>query len=146
VKDHPQRPIHGAVAKETLVAKTTILAGMLLTILGVIFYAFAFQMGATSRSVTALIPTFVGVPLILLGYGVLLKPDLRMHLMHVAVLLGLLGFLASFGRFAMVMARNPNLGPATIASLLMAIICGVFVVLCVRSFIAARRARQEGKN
>ena len=33
-----------------IVAKTTILAGMLLTVLGVFFYAFAFQMGATAAA------------------------------------------------------------------------------------------------
>ena len=128
-------------------AKTTILAGMLLTILGVVFYAFAFQMGAASRSVTALIPTFVGVPLILLGYGAVLKPTLRMHLMHAAVTIALLGFLASFGRLTMVMLRTPNFGPAVIANILMSAICLTYVVLCVRSFIAARKAReQSGQN
>ena len=122
-------------------AKATMLCGMLLTLLGVICYVFATQLGATDRSVTALIPTFLGVPLILLGYFSLIKPTLRMHLMHVAVTLGLLGFLASAGRFISVMVRKPNIGVGTVANLIMAIICGVFVAACVRSFVAARRAR-----
>jgi len=116
--------------------------GMLLTLLGVICYAFAFQLGAADRSVTALIPTFLGVPLILLGYFSLVKPNLRMHLMHAAVTLALLGFLASAGRFISVMIRKPNIGVGPAAQLIMAIICGVFVAACVRSFITARRNRE----
>jgi hypothetical protein len=125
------------------VAKATMLCGMLLTLLGVICYVFATQLGAPERSVTALIPTFLGIPLILLGYLSLIKPALRMHLMHGAVTLGLLGFLASAGRFISVMIRKPNIGVGTVANLIMAIICGVFVIACVRSFIAARREREK---
>ena len=124
--------------------KAAIIAGMLLTLLGLVTYFFAIPLGAEKASVTALIPTFVGVPLMLLGYFSVAKPNLRMHLMHVAVLLGLLGFLASAGRFISVMIKNPNfgIGPASLSA--MAIITGVFVVMCIRSFIAARRARESG--
>jgi hypothetical protein len=124
------------------VAKATMLTGMLLTLLGVICYAFAFQLGAAERSVTALIPTFLGVPLMLLGYFALIRPSLRMHLMHAAVTLALLGFLASAGRFVSVMLKRPNFGIGPAANLIMAILCGVFVAACVRSFIAARRNRE----
>ncbi len=44
------------------------------------------------------IPTFVGVPLILLGFLADRQPSLRMHLMHAAVTIGLLGGLAALGR------------------------------------------------
>ena len=124
-------------------AKTTIVTGMLLTVLGVVFYAAAFQLGAANRSTTALIPSFVGVPLILLGWGALIKPTLRKHFIHVAVMLALLGFLASFGRLATVMVRTPNFGPAVIANMIMSAICITYVILSVRSFVAARRAREE---
>ena len=123
-------------------AKITIIAGMLLTLLGLIVYFFAIPLGAEKASVTALIPTFLGVPLMLLGYFAIVKPDLRKHLMHVAVLLGALGFLAAAGRLIPGMIRNPRLGVAPVSLMLMALICGVFVVMCVRSFIAARRARE----
>src|SRR4051794_6017045 len=120
------------------------LCGMLLTLLGVICYVFATQLGATDRSVTALIPTFLGVPLMLLGYLTVVRPNLRMHLMHAAVTLALLGFLASAGRFVSVMIRKPNMGIGPTANLIRAVICGVFVVACVRSFTAARRSREAG--
>ena len=124
-------------------AKVTMVVGILLTILGVLCYVFWKELGAKQQSVTALIPAFVGIPLMLLGWLSLLKPALRMHLMHAAVVLALLGFLLSFGRFVSVMITNPRFGLGRAATLTMAILCGVYVVLCVRSFIAARRAREQ---
>src|SRR5262249_27803182 len=76
-------------------AKITMVVGMLLLIEGMIFYLAWRQLGAQHQSPTALIPAFVGVPLMLLGWLTLAKPNLRMHLMHAAVTLTLLGFLAS---------------------------------------------------
>ena len=122
--------------------KASLITGMLLTLLGLVTYYFAIPLGAEKASVTALIPTFLGVPLMLLGYFSIFKPHLRKHLMHVAVVLGLLGFLASTGRLIPVMIKNPSLGIGPVSLMIMAIICGVFVVMCVRSFIAARRARE----
>src|SRR2546423_15166398 len=125
-------------------AKASMFCGMLLTALGLVCYVFAKQLGAEQASVTALIPTFLGVPLMLLGYFSLFKPHLRMHLMHVAVLLATLGFLASAGRLGMVLVKTPKFGVGVAANAIMAIICLVFVVMSVRSFIAARQARQRG--
>jgi hypothetical protein len=125
-------------------AKATIFCGMLLTLLGVICYGFAVQLGAAQRSMTALIPAFLGVILILLGWFAWIKPSLRMHLMHGAVTLALLGFIASAGRFIAVMINHPNIGVGTAANLIMAIICLVFVIACVRSFVNARKERARG--
>jgi hypothetical protein len=117
---------------------------MLLSALGLICYFFAQQLGAEKASVTALIPTFLGIPLMLLGYLSLAKPTMRKHFMHVAVMLSTLGLLASAGRLIMVLVREPRFGVGVAANAIMAIICLVFTVMCVRSFIAARRARESG--
>jgi len=124
------------------VPKVTMWTGILLTILGVLCYVFWKELGANKQSLTALIPAFVGVSLLLLGGFSLLKPELRKHFMHAAVTIALLGFLASFGRFLSVLAKNPHPGLGLAATLLMSILTGVYVALCVRSFIAARRARE----
>ena len=124
-------------------AKQAIISGMLLTILGVVCYAFATQLGAEKASVTALIPTFLGVPLMLLGYLAILKPAMRMHFMHVAVLLALLGAIASLGRLIAVMIKKPGLGVGPVANAIMALICVVYVVMSIKSFIAARKARES---
>jgi hypothetical protein len=66
--------------------------------------------------------------------------------MHVAVTVGLLGFLGA-GAMAIIETVKAHGGPlahpvAVESQAAMAVICLVFVGLCVRSFIAARRDRK----
>ena len=89
---------------------------------------------------TALIPAYLGIALIVCGL-LAMKPTLRMHAIHGAVTLALLGFFASAGRLAVSLTR-PRIDSLAASCLsLMAVLCVVFVFLCVRSFIDARRAR-----
>ena len=106
--------------------------GVLLSVTGAVGYV---QTG--SQHVTALIPTFLGVPLIICG---LLAPkeNLRMMAMHFAVLLGLLGFLGSTATLFKAKQAQAALVSKGITSAL----CLIFVILCVRSFIQARKARE----
>jgi hypothetical protein len=127
-------------------AKQAIISGMLLTLLGVICYVFALPLGAEKASVTALIPMFLGVPLMLLGLLSIARPGMRMHFMHVAVLLALLGALASLGRLFSVEIKKPSLGVGPVANAIMAVICIAFVILSVRSFISARREREKSAS
>ena len=93
--------------------------------------------------VTAFIPAFVGVPLILCGL-IALKESLLKHAMHVAAMLGVIGFLLAAGRLGMLAAKGTldltQLGGQSLAG--MAALCAVFVALCVKSFIDARKRRQ----
>ena len=69
-------------------APIAILFGALLTLLGGGFFVYT---GMDPQKITALIPAFFGIPLIVLG--VLARSEkLRMHAMHGAALLGLVGF------------------------------------------------------
>ena len=115
--------------------KIAIAFGAMLTLIGVGFY---FETG--TPSVTALIPAFVGVPLLLLGIAARgAREGVRKHLMHAAAALGLLGFLASAGRL---LTKGFGAAPAAVAEqVLMALLCLAFVVLCVNSFVQARRNR-----
>ena len=115
-------------------APVTIVFGVLLILLGVIPFTM-------SGAKTALIPAYVGVVLALLG-AVALSARARKHAMHAAVIVGLLGFLAAVGRLASGLAagRTPTRLAGT-SLVLMALLTGIFVALCVRSFIAARRQR-----
>lgn len=115
--------------------RVTIVFGVLLILLGVIPYLM-------TSAKTALIPAYVGALLAVLG-GIALSPGARKHAMHVAVIVGLLGFLAAAGRLIASLAsgKTPTALGATSLGL-MALLTGIFVALCVRSFIAARRARQ----
>lgn len=116
---------------------TAIVCGVLLIGVGIAGYS----LSGAEKSVTALIPAAAGVLLALPGLIALAKPGLRKHLMHAAAGIGLLGFLLAGGRLAMVLAqgKGSTLGRVSLAA--MALICAVFVVLCVKSFIDARRNR-----
>ena len=114
-----------------------IVCGLLLMGVGLAGYT----LSDAESPVTALIPAGVGLLLLISGAIVQARPSTRKHVMHVAVTIGLLGFLAAAGRLAMVLAQDKGstLGRASLAA--MALICGVFVALCIKSFIDARRNR-----
>lgn len=109
-----------------------------MVLLGIVGYI----SGAMSdrASITALIPAFFGIVLAALGLAARAKENLRKHLMHAAVIVALLGFIATAGRL---LSRVSELtaSPAVISQAVMAAICLIFVVLAIRSFAAARRDR-----
>jgi hypothetical protein len=95
-------------------------------------------------SITALIPTFFGLPLAILGF-VGKAENRRKHAMHAAAALAVLGFLGSARGVpaTMTLATGGEVArpAAAVVQTVMALVCLVFVVLAVRSFVAARRAR-----
>ena len=110
----------------------TILFGVLLIITGVTVFI---QTGSAHK--TALIPAFLGGGLVICGL-LAANEGRRMVVMHIAVVIGLLGFIGS-------MAKLFKSGQSTAAFAGKAIsagLCAVFIALCVRSFIQARRARE----
>ena len=106
---------------------TAIAIGTLLVIQGIGFY-----IGTDSKSVTALIPAFVGLPILLMGI-IAFKESARMH---AAAALGALGLLAAIGRTA---AAGLSLSAVGISLVIMMLLTGGFVLLCVKSFVGARR-------
>ena len=121
-------------------APVTVLIGALLILVGVVPYL----MHPVSK--TALIPAYVGGALVLLG-AIAFNASARKHAMHVAVIIGLLGFLAAVGRLvgSLALGHTPTALGATSLGL-MALLTGIFVVLCVRSFITARRRRAADRG
>ena len=132
-------------------ANITVAFGAILILLGVGTFALTGY-----EHVTALIPAFFGLPLGLLG--ILARKDhLRKHVMHAAVLLGLVGCI---GAAVMSIPAVPTLVKegkvikenkdgttrdatrAVIAQLAMTAVCAVFTGLCVKSFIDVRRTRK----
>lgn len=132
-------------------AKVTLVFAVLLVALGLIGYV-----GTGSQHATALIPTWFGVALALFGLLAMSPSESRRRLfMHISVTIGLLGFiggaveiirsLVAASRTAAAVS-GPHLvamnGIALASKLIMTGLLLLYVILCVRSFIAARRARK----
>ena len=118
--------------------RVTIALSSVLIIMGVVAYV---ATGAVS--VTALIPAFVGLPVLVFGVLAERQPQRRALWMHLAVglmLLGLLGTLRALPALVSLMGGAVVDRPAAvIVQLLMLSVCLVHVVLSIRSFVAARR-------
>lgn len=121
-------------------AKVTVVFGILLVLLGVVGFV-----STGSTHYTSLIPSAFGMLLAI--FGLLAHtpdPSKRKLYMHVAVTIGLLGFLGtatSLISFVQLMQGRPFPYPAAVeAKAAMAALTLIYVVMCVRSFIAARRA------
>jgi hypothetical protein len=111
----------------------TLVYGLLLIALGAYYYVATGQ-----ASVTALIPAFFGVVILILAI-LARRPGLLKHVMHAAAALALLAFLG--GVSGLIKVLGGDAGNAAREQALMAVVSLVFVALAVRSFIEARRAR-----
>lgn len=114
----------------------TINFGRILILIGAIGYIYGLTMTAYA-SPTALIPAVFGLILMVLGYVARAKEDLRKHLIHAAVVVALLGFLASAGRLVMKIGEF-QLSAAYLSQVAMALTCLIFIIISVRSFMNAR--------
>lgn len=124
--------------------KLSIVLGLVLVALGAAAY---FLAGSGDRSVTALIPAFFGAPIVLLGLLAQAKPGAQKHSMHGVALLALLGLIGAG------MQGVPKLGAlltdreslerpmATLTQNIMALVCLVLLLACVRAFVLARKAK-----
>jgi hypothetical protein len=104
------------------------------------------------KSWTAFIPGILGLIIVLLTLGAVKFPNAHKHFMHVAVLIGLIGFIAVAGKVGSAVSEMnllksepfmiihvSSLKPVTM--LLSAGLLLIFVILCVVSFIEARKNR-----
>lgn len=119
-------------------AKVTLVFSALLIALGLAGY-----LGTGSLHPTALIPTWIGLALGV--FGVLaISPNegrrkLFMHINVTVALLGLIGTVVEIVRSSL--SSKPADTVATASKYSLAGLLLIYVILCVRSFIAARRAR-----
>ncbi len=120
-------------------ATTTIGFGIVLIVLGVGGY-----FGTDRVSVTALIPAAFG--LLLVVFGALARDEKRRKMaMHIAVTIGLLGFLGTVSGLLQLPTLLSGGGVArpgaVVSKSIMAALMAVYVGMCVKSFIDARRRR-----
>jgi len=122
-------------------SKLTILFGSLLILLGVFGFV-----NTGSHAPTALIPAYVGIVLGILGLLANTEDvKKRMLFMHIAVTIGLVGFLGTvksiYDYIRMQQGVELARPAAVTAKAAMASILLFYVLLCVRSFIKARRVQ-----
>lgn len=124
-------------------AKFSIVFGIILIILGLVSY-----FGISSESITALIPAFLGIPILILGFLALNEKYLK-HAMHGAAVLVLLGFGGTVGgliKFFRMLGgevfESPSPSALTVQAI-MAILCLIFLIFAIKSFIDARRKKSE---
>lgn len=119
------------------------ITGLLLIVIGVVGYA---GQEGEKASPTALIPAVFGAIIALCGVVVVFKESLRKHAMHLAAAVALIGMLgAPYPIFKRAFKGSPidASEPAVVSAALTTLILAVFLAMCVRSFAAARRARQQ---
>ena len=119
---------------------TSIVSGVLLILIGIAGYLFSIADGNTS--LTALIPAAFGILLVIFGFVARTNENLRKHLMHAAVVVALLGFLIPMGRILSKLG-DIKVSLAVMSQVSMALVCLLFVILGVRSFIQARQNRND---
>lgn len=117
----------------------TLALGVALIVLGVLGYVLT---GAAS--LTALIPAAFGLVIALAG--VIARDERkRKHAMHAAVAVALLGFLGSLRGLMQIgdVVDGTAARPAAVVSqTIMALLTLGYIVIAVRSFVAARRSRR----
>jgi hypothetical protein len=132
-----------------MMAIPTLVIAILLILVGAGGYVMGHpDPGASHVSYTALIPAAVGVVLGLLG-AIALCEKARMHAMHAAAMVGLLAAVGDGMQLIKTLGNTttaPDVRQLKIISMSATLIlCVVFLVLCVRSFIQARKNRLAGK-
>jgi hypothetical protein len=122
-------------------AKLTIALGILLILVGIVGFVYT-----GSSHPTALIPAIFG--LFFIFFGVMANTEnakKRMLWMHVSVTVALLGFLGTIKADIDTTRLSRGVEFPHPAAILekgaMSLLCLIYVLFCVRSFIAARRAR-----
>jgi hypothetical protein len=99
-------------------------------------------------SMTALIPAFEGLGLLILGV-LALRDNLRKHAMHTALLIALIGAGGSTVMAVLAIAKLvagkelAHNGAGLYCNIINAVCCTAFIALGIRSFVSARRRRLE---
>ena len=123
--------------------KLSINIGIILIIVGIISY-----IATEAVSVTALIPAFFGA--VFGGLGMLAKRSeaTRKHAMHAALLLAILGLGGSFGGLTAIIGlifggEAPERMSAALSQSVMAVLCIIFLIAGIKSFVDARKSSED---
>ena len=101
-------------------------------------WGFSISLLSGSSSITSFIPAFIGFPLILIGLISMVRPSLRKALMHIAVLIGVFAFLGGLDFFRGMFANYY----AGMSKLMLMVTGFLYLYVCIKSFLFARRQRK----
>lgn len=118
--------------------RNTLVFGGILIVLGVISW-----IATGFASWTALIPSILGALMFIFGLVALRSQKLGVHVALVIALLGVFGTLMNVLKIGEVFAGTAERPTAVIVSTITFVLLIVYIVLGVRSFIAARRWKNE---
>jgi len=111
----------------------SILVGGALSAWGVAAYVIS-----DMASLTAMIPTFMGTPIAVMGSAAAQMPSRRKLFMHIAVIFGLLCALGGL-RLPMILMDSDSSGILIISHALLLVLGGIYTFACVQSFRWARK-------
>lgn len=114
--------------------RLTLIVGGVLLVVGIIGY-----IATAFASMTALIPSVVGVLLLISGGIAMKNRKLGVHIALVVALLGALGMIMPLMSLPDLFAGESDNPGAVISAAVTVVVLVVYIVLGVRSFIAARR-------
>ena len=122
------------------VEKITLAIGLAMTIWGCIV-----TMISQSQSLTSLIPSAIGLPMLVFGYLAIRYENRKSFFMHLAVFLGLIMFIGGLDIF------RPLLGNGTVfknfwadlSKLFLLVFGGFHTYLCIKSFRHIRKIRES---
>lgn len=118
------------------------MSGLFLVGMGLYFYLFP----EDEKSVTALIPSFIGLGLMVPGLITIVRPENKKHAMHAGAmfcLIGLLGGLMGIPDFISYLVDGADLDRPTIARMFMVLLCGENLIGSIMSFRLARIKREQ---
>lgn len=122
---------------DTGMAGTMIVFGLLLILTGTVGYV-----GTGFASITALIPAFLGLPVLVLGANAVRKGAGKFTT-YSAVAIAALGFVGTAAGllqlFALLSGGEVARPSAVIVQSITAIICAIFITLCIKRIITIKR-------
>jgi uncharacterized membrane protein HdeD (DUF308 family) len=128
--------------------RITILFGLLLIVYGILTFV-----ESVTKSPTAAMPAYFGIVFLLLGI-LAMSDKWRKHAMHAAALIGVIGLVGGLimggSKIPALLTGQPQLDDIArhkaLAQNILALVCALFVALCVYSFIQARALRKKSQG
>ena len=122
-------------------AKLTIVTGVSIILLSVIFIFLI-----NTVSIKTVTPALIGFSLLFMGL-LALRESWRPHAIHVAGLVAMFGIICSLGAlwqfFLLLFGEAPQYTLIPIAGTVVFLLCTIFLIFAIRSFIQARQAKKS---